>query len=523
MPLVARLLAFTCLLVLMASCGAGGGAGADGDPASLVPQDAELYFEGQVKPEGDRKRDVLAAAGKLLRTPDPERRLRELFDEAVERSGKDFDYDRDIKPWLGERAGVYATELDAAKPKTIVIAATTDEDKAADALDSAIGRVAADREPRERTYEDVKYQVGNDGVAAGIVDGFLVIGEVSELRRVVDTVDGKSLAESDTFQDTLDGLSSERLATGYLDVKSVLDTAAKADPETAGQLEPFTGPLDLDRVAPLGLAFLADGERLAVESAQSTKGASRVYQQLALLVSGAPTPLVGDLPGDAWGAYGVAKLGQTAKALYEAFAGGLGGAVIAGQIRQQTGLDLQEDVFAWIGDTAIFVRGADQDRLEGALVIQATDPARARRAVTKLVGVAGQQASLPFRPTRLEGAELAFSAPGVGARGLYVAVGNGRAVLALGEAAARDGLDASGVPLRETEGFERAEDAVGPGLEPASYLDMPALLGVIESSGGGADAGYARAKPYLETLAAATSGAKKDGERLRSRFTVALK
>lgn len=524
MPLAARLLLLICLLVPLASCGAGGGAGADGDPASLVPQGATFYFEGQVRPEGDRKRDVLAAAGKLLRTPDPERRLRELFDEATRDSGQDFDYDRDLEPWLGERAGMFATDLGAPKPATVVIAATTDEDKARDAVESAIRRRPAGRRSVEREYEGVEYRIGEDGVAAGIVDGFVVVGDEGEFKRVVTAVDGKSLAESGRYQDTLDGLSDERLATGYLDVSTLFDAALKADPDTAGQLEPVTGALELDKVAPVGLAFLADDERLAIESAQSTKGASRTYQQLASLAFGASTPLVGSLPGDAWGAYGVPKLGQTAKALYDAFAGSLGGAAISGQIREQTGLDLQEDVFGWIGDTAVFVRGANEDALEGAVVIQATDAARARRAVAKLVGVASQQDGFPvLKPTRLQGAELAFTAPGIGGRDLYVAVGNGRAVLALGESAARDGLKAPGEPLRETDGYKRAKEALESGLEPSSYVDVPTVLKLMEADGAGTDGDYAKAKPYLETLAVLTSGAEKDGDRLRSRVSVALK
>lgn len=522
---VARLLALTVLLGLLASCGASGGAGADGDPASLVPAGASVYFEAQVKPEGDRKEDVMAAAGKLLRTPDPERRLRELLDQASKESGEDFDYDRDVRPWLGERAGIFAADLAAPKPKGLVIAATTDEDKARKAIEAAIKRKSPQGRLRERSYEGVDYRVDGKGTAVGIVDGFLAAGNEPQFKQAVKAADGKSLAESGRYQDTLDGLSDERLATGYFDVKALVEAASKADPATAGQLGPLTGALDLDRVAPVGLAFLADGERLAVETVQSTKGAGRAYQQLALLSAGASTPLTGELPGDAWGAYGIPKLGASAKALYDAFAGALGGAAITGQLKQQTGLDLQQDVFAWIGDAAVFVRGANQDALEGALVIEATDPAQARRAVTKLVGVASQQdSSLGLKPAQLEGADLAFTAPSPGAAGktVYVAVGNGRVVLAFGEAAARDGLRASGETLGETEGFQRAKRTLGGELDPSFYLDVPALLGVIEASGE-ADAEYAKAKPYLETIAALASGAEKDGDRLVSRFTVALK
>jgi len=525
MLLAVRLLALTCLVGLLAACGAGGGAGSDGDPASLVPADASLYFEAQVRPKGDRKEEALAAAGKLLRTPDPEQRLKELLERKAKESGEDFDYDRDIKPWLGERAGVYAADLAADEPNGLVIAATTDEDKARDAVEAAITRSRSRGKLTTREYEGVEYQVDGERTAYGIVDGFLAVGDEPQLKRTIKTADGKSLAETNRYQDALDGLAAERLGTGYVDVKGFIDAAAKADPATAGQLDQFTGRLDLDKLAPVGLAFLANGDRLSVEGVQSTKGASGLYRRLALLSVGASTPLTAELPADAWGAYGIPKLGATAKELYGAFAGALGGAALSGQLEQQTGLNLEEDVFSWIGDTAIFVRGERQDALEGALVIRATDPAKARRAVAKLVGVATrQQPALGLAPARLEGAELAFRAGGspVPDRDVIVAVGGDRVVVALGEAAARDGLKADGETLGDTEGYDRVKGSLG-GLEPSFFLDVTRVLALADAEGATSDPEFAKARPYLETLGALASGAKQDGDRLVSRFSVSLK
>ena len=74
MPRV-RLLALPCLLlvaVLVAACGGAPGAGGDADPAQAVPAGTAIYIEGVVRPEGDQRADVLDAAGKVLRTSDPE-------------------------------------------------------------------------------------------------------------------------------------------------------------------------------------------------------------------------------------------------------------------------------------------------------------------------------------------------------------------------------------------------------------------------------------------------------------------
>ncbi len=99
---------------------------------------------------------------------------------------------------------------------------------------------------------------------------------------------------------------------------------------------------------------------------------------------------MGELPGDAWGAFATPKLGEWRKSLFSTFAGAIGGAAVAAQFKQATGLDLQQDVFSWIGDAGVFVRGADMATLDGALVISSTDDARAEAAFTKFVGLAGQ-------------------------------------------------------------------------------------------------------------------------------------
>ena len=204
MLLLSRLLSLVVLLLLLASCGAGGGAGADGDPASIVPANASVYFEGQVRPEGDRKEDVLAAAGKLLRTPDPKARLRELLERATKDSGEDFDYDRDVEPWLGERAGFFAVEFRGGdEPDGLVVAATKDEDKARDAIAAAVKRSKSGGRPAERSYKGTEYQVSGDRTAFGIIDGFLVAGGEAQLKRAVRAADGASLAEADRYQDTL--------------------------------------------------------------------------------------------------------------------------------------------------------------------------------------------------------------------------------------------------------------------------------------------------------------------------------
>ena len=100
-------------VLLVAGCG-GAGAGGEGDPASVVPADAQFYAEAVVRPEGELRDDALDAAGKVLVTDDPEAQIRRIVESLMAAQGEDIDYERDIAPWLGERTAVW-TQPSAAR------------------------------------------------------------------------------------------------------------------------------------------------------------------------------------------------------------------------------------------------------------------------------------------------------------------------------------------------------------------------------------------------------------------------
>ena len=121
-------------------CGESAGAGGDADPAALVPASAPIYAEAAVQPTGERREDALAAAGKLLRTGDPAGKLRQLIDDGLAENGGGLTWEKDFAPWLGEEAGVWASNLEAQEPSWAVIVATKD----AGAAETALGRFRED-------------------------------------------------------------------------------------------------------------------------------------------------------------------------------------------------------------------------------------------------------------------------------------------------------------------------------------------------------------------------------------------
>lgn len=227
------------------------------------------------------------------------------------------------------------------------------------------------------------------------------------------------------------------------------------------------------------------------------------------------------MPGDSWAALGSPKLGESFRLIYQQVAGALGGAAIAAQIREQTGLDLEQDLLSWIGDVAFFARGTSVDSVEGGAVIEITDEKRAAAALGKIAGAVRIRTGTDVQPTKIPGAESAFTLPTGGGKALVMARGHGRMVVTFGEEAAREAL-APSEKLADADTFKQAAEGLGDDLKPAFLLSMPAVVSVVESAGE-ADAEFAKARPYLDAFGVLAAGSRRDGDRTLSRFIAALK
>ena len=516
----ASALALTCAVLTFtaASCGESGSAG-PGDPAALVPADAALYVEAAVQPQGGRREDALAAAGKIMRTDDPAAKLRGLIDEQLAEEGDGLTWERDFASWLGEEAGVWASNLQRGEPSFAVIVASADADNAK----SALARIeqTSESEYTGRSYAGLDYKVDGDGMAHGIVDDFVVLGTESGFKRTADTRDGDKLVDSERYEEAIGELEEDRLGHFYLDAKLVADAALEQDSAAAGELEQFKSLLPLDKLGPITGAFTADGDGMTLDTVV-TGVPEGPFRDLAQLWSGDASELLSELPGDAWTAFAAPHLGASAQSLSSRFAGAIGSAAVAAQVKEATGLDLQADVFSWIGDVGVFVRGSDMATLDGALVIASTDDARAEAAFGKIVGLIGKQSGAPPRPVQVDGAGAAFAIAAPGAmRPVVLARGEGRVVAAYGEAAATAAL-APDAKLGDAASFAAAEEILGDGLKPSFLLSMPEAIRLAEALGA-TDAEFAEVRPYLETLGVITSGGRAEGERVQSRMAVTLR
>jgi Protein of unknown function (DUF3352) len=503
-------------LLVLAGCGGGsaGSGGGDADPAEVLPTSSVFYVEGVVRPEGDQQDAVDALLQKVMRTDDPGAKLEKLFDDAVQEDEPGVSYQKDIAPWLGQRIGVTATNLAADEPGYVLAVATKDADKAADFLNAQSKRDKAER----HTSGDVTYWLDDedgDATYVGVIGDFVVATSTeADFKRAIKTEDGDGLDSVERFSDAMDELPDDRMGALWIDPKSFGDlVAAKSDPSAKGIFDSVIGS-----AKPITAALIADDDAASIESrAEVPKDADKGLQALS---ASSPTELLKSLPGDAWAALGAGKLGEGFQTALNTFGGGIGSAVIAGQVRQATGLDLDKDVLSWIGDVAFYVRGTSLRDIGGAVVVSVTDEAKARSALPRLIGVARQNGA-PFSPVSLGDADQAFSAPVPGAPGPVVVARKGdRLVIALGESTAKAALS-PGETLGDSGLYDRAKDSID-GLDPSFFIDAGPMVQLIEENASD-EPDFAKAKPYLEMLDVIAAGSKREGDTVRSRFTVKVK
>jgi hypothetical protein len=282
----------------------------------------------------------------------------------------------------------------------------------------------------------------------------------------------------------------------------------------------FQQLLSIDKLPPIVGSFQASGERLALDIA--IKGDSlKDLGPLAAGWGGGSTPLLEELPGDAWAAFGTPKYGETLKKTLNAYAGMLGGPAMKQQLQNQYGIDIDADVLDWIGDVAFFVRGDTLQNVDGAAVIEVTDSAKAEKGFSKLVGLLQAAGGVRARPVSVDGADTAFAVQSPDLpKPIVLARSAERVVFAFGGEAAKAAFSPSST-FGDSEVYGAAKEALGD-VDPALLLSMPAVLKLVDASGE-TDPSFEQARPYLDAYDVIAYGFEGGDDGGRFRLVAGLK
>jgi uncharacterized protein DUF3352 len=206
-------IALTAAALVLLTAGCGGG-GAPGGAADVVPADAAFYAVVDTDFEGGQWDAVQELASRF---PGGEDLIGRLVQEIESESGEELDFERDVDPALGPEVAfvVLAPEPASDHEGTVVVLTQPDDEEAMQRL------IEKGDEP---------------AVSRAVGDWHAISEDDASLDRYEAALEGGRLADSDRFEEAMDGLDEDVLVTLYGDLQRAQDAAVT---ESNGQPDPF--------------------------------------------------------------------------------------------------------------------------------------------------------------------------------------------------------------------------------------------------------------------------------------------
>ncbi len=325
-------------------------------PADAIPDSAIAYARIDLDPSAEQKVNAV----RLLRsvpefeeqtgiTSDTDDLRRRLFEEALADSEgcSEVDYDNDIAPWIGDRAGAAAMPgTDVAEPKPLLVLQVTDEGAARDGIEALLECSEEEDEPAGLAFVGEYALLAETQVAA---DDYAAAAEESPL------------SEDEAFGADMEALDGEGIASFWVDLDAVVAYTQESEPETAAVLE----ALGYDEVGSISAAIRAQSDALELVAATTGEAFAVGSDEPAGDVQALPESTLmalgftggGDAVDKSWDQLleleGSGLMSEFGPGTIEEF---------AAQIEAQTGLVVPDDIGTLLGDE--FTLAVDSEGFE---------------------------------------------------------------------------------------------------------------------------------------------------------------
>ncbi len=490
----------------VAGCGGDSG-GSGGDPATLAPPKAPLYIEAAVQPEGELKTNVESLAASIGGVDDLGGLIVSELESSASDDGEEFDYAKEVEPWLGEKGGLFFQEYDGDDFTGYGFAVqSTDTGATQDFIDKQ--SESGDEPTEEGSYEGVDFEIdSDDGTAVGVIGDFIALAEdEATFKQMVDASSGESLADGEEFAETVDAAPEGSFADVFVDIGGLIEkSGGTIDPEA----QQFLDSAGIDPEEATAVASLIPGsDQVEIDFSSNFSGENPP--------SGDASELLGSLPGDSVAAIASADFGKRlTEAVDELDAKGVPGEIPPDEFKsglKEAGIDVEE-IAASVGDLGVFATGNTESSLGGAAVLTTKDAQQASNTVANI--------GLFLRAANVSGVTVlsddldGFSVRGedLGPKPLVVAAKGEKIAIAYGLPAATQALAAgSGQTLADSAAYEEAVSALG-STPISGFVDGPAAL-KLASALIPADEkeGFLEAKPYLNKIDYLAIGGGSEGE-----------
>jgi hypothetical protein len=484
-------------VALIASAGAGyagykyiySGESNAGDLASVIPENASMVAYISNEPEAWAKLQKFG-------TPEAQRIITAQLKETQQKflSRTKMDFNQDVQPWLGNTMFAILPDTDgkSAKPHVLVAIGIKDKLKA---LDFANKLKAQSKEPtKEIDYKGIKITDSGKGsgetFSAIVNDRLVVAPEQRTVELAIDTAKGQpslaSKAGSDWFKgDTLQ--LKQPIAAFYIPnyrqaLEQILKSGKQPMPVNPASLA------QLKKIQSIGGGIAIDDAGIRMKLVAKTDGTTLSLPSIS-------TKTIGNFPADTFALIGGTGLSQIWTETNKVAAAEPTTQQAFTQMRQgftqSTKLDLDQDVFGWMGGEytlgmmPVSTGIAAPLGFGGALAIDSTDRAVTDNTITKLTDLAkGSGFSVEQRQV---GSTKVFDLKAPAGQGTILSYGwlsDKSLLLAMGDGLMDKITTHAGESIERSPGFTNALGSMSSSKQSYAYIDIEKVFGLVNSKMG---------------------------------------
>lgn len=446
--------------------------------AAFAPADSVAYVNVYLEPSAGQRMNLASVLGRFPGFGDAAT-LDEKIEEVAQRVLGDagVDYRADIEPWLGGQVAIaVSASPEGVAGAPVVIAAVKDAAAAELALADLSTRFGG--AATSETYDGVTLHTSDDGATYAIVDDMALLGaSAAEVRAAIDThAGGASLADDGAFNEAMDSLPSDHLASVYVNIEraaalggTAADAVSGLSVATAALLaEPngvhLVGSAPFDSTAPdtevrASFGLLTEPSSLTDWMTAETQ-ASAVVFGLADILSSLETS-VGSTP----------EAGQALTQLRALAALGLG-------------IDLDADLLPLLDrEVALGLTGLSAAP-SGVLVLRPSDPDAAAETLERIASALEARGSQRSDEESQGETITTLTVPQLGSVSYAAAEGVVLLALSPDDIAAALAAHASGRTLAASEAYRSTFDLAGARAGNELYVDVRSLLGAASDLAG---------------------------------------
>lgn len=457
------------LLAALAVAGCGGPDAPAERAARLVPADALLYLHLSTDPEREEDERLLEILGAF-----PSARA------LAGRLGSAFDFERDVRPWLGPEAAVAFLDTGTPRADVLLIASVRDQPKA----EGFLTRLAGGKPGlRHRGVVIRRYR----NLTAGFVDGFLVAGQLEAVKKSVDAARGQGprLGASPLYRRVTAGAPEGRSADAYVSAAGVR-RLLRPQPGFGALLG---GLLDHPWLRGVGASLSVEDEGLRARLRLARPPARQFEPEL-----------LDRVPRDAAVYLGMADAQPLEPVLADA--------------AERVGIELDRRMLGSLREVTIFLR-PDLPAPVVTLIARTTDERRTRDVLARLQQPLADALYGPgllgsFQEREIEGVD-AFVLPLSNSLQLSYAVFDGLLVVSTqpeGIAEVQGGND----PLADEEDFKATVGERPERTEALAFADLSELLALGEQTGLDAIPAFQAVQDDLRRIRAAGASVGREGQ-----------